>query len=150
MSTDAMPGGAALTPAEQLRYAREILHLEGQTLVHLAARLDTEFCRAAELLFACPGSVIVTGMGKAGLIGQKVAATLASTGTRGHFLHPGEARHGDLGRIHAEDVVLILSQSGETEEITRLLPTLKEWKVSLIAMTARRGSTLGRAAKVVI
>jgi len=149
MSTDAKMS-APLSPADQLRYAREIIQLEGQALLHLVSRLDTEFCRAVELLHHCRGSVIVTGMGKAGLIGQKIAATLASTGTRSHFLHPGEARHGDLGRIHPNDVVMILSQSGETEEITRLLPSLKEWKISIVAVTSRRGSTLGKAAQVVI
>ncbi|HZZ73708.1 MAG TPA: KpsF/GutQ family sugar-phosphate isomerase [Pirellulales bacterium] len=150
MSMDGQPGGAALTPAEQLRYAREIIQVESQALAQLASRLDTEFCRAAELLFACRGSLIVTGMGKAGLIGQKISATLASTGTRSHFLHPSEARHGDLGKVHRDDVMLVLSQSGETEEITRLLPVFHQWKVAVVALTSRRGSTLGRAAEVVI
>ncbi len=80
-------------------------------------RLDGEFCRAVDLFFRCRGSVIVSGMGKAGLIGQKIMATLASTGTRSHCLHPAEAVHGDLGRVHRDDVMLILSQSGETEEV---------------------------------
>lgn len=150
MSKDASPAAPDISPADQLRYAREIIHLEGQTLLQLASRLDTEFCRAVELIFHLRGSVIVTGMGKAGLIGQKIAATLSSTGTRSHFMHPGEARHGDLGRIHAEDIVLILSQSGETEEITRLLPTLKEWNVPIIAVTAVRTNTLARQARAVI
>lgn len=139
-----------LSPFEQLRYAREIIVLEGQALASLAARLDGEFCRAVQLLHDCRGSVIVTGMGKAGLIAQKIAATLASTGTRGHFLHPAEAVHGDLGRIHQHDVMLALSQSGETEEVTRLLPSLADFGVPLIAVTGRRSSTLGRAARVVI
>ena len=90
------------------------------------------------------------GMGKAGLIAQKVAATLASTGTRSHFLHPAEAVHGDLGRVHGDDVMLVLSQSGETEEVVRLLPSLASFGVPLIAVTASRDSTLGRAASVVI
>jgi arabinose-5-phosphate isomerase len=147
---NSQPGIPALAPAEQLRYAREIIHLEGQALLQLASRLDTEFCRAVDLIFQVRGSVIVTGMGKAGLIGQKIAATLASTGTRSHFIHPGEARHGDLGRVHPHDVMLILSQSGETEEITRLLPTLKEWNVPIIAVTASRTNPLARSAKAVI
>ncbi|MEX0866239.1 MAG: KpsF/GutQ family sugar-phosphate isomerase, partial [Pirellulales bacterium] len=140
----------ALSPFEQIRYAREIIRLEGTALLSLASRLDTEFCRATELLFDCESSVIVTGMGKAGLIGQKLAATLASTGTRSHFLHPAEAFHGDLGRIHRDDVVLVLSQSGETEEVLRLLPPLAEMHSAIIAITGRRGSTLAKAATVVL
>lgn len=139
-----------LSPAEQLRYAREIIQLEGSALLELSRRLDGEFCRAVAALFGCAGSVIVTGMGKAGLIGQKIAATLASTGTSSHFLHPAEAVHGDLGKIHHEDVMLILSQSGETEEVVRLLPSLASFGVTIIAMTARPASTLGRAATVLV
>ena len=98
-----------------------MLRSEGQAVLNLADRLQDEFCQAIDMLSQCRGNVIVTGMGKAGLIGQKIAATLASTGTSSHFLHPGEAMHGDLGRIHALDVVLALSFSGETGEMTRLL-----------------------------
>src|SRR6185295_11273417 len=116
----------------------------------LARRLDGEFCQAVDFLFRCRGSVIVSGMGKAGLIGQKIAATLASTGTRSHYLHPAEAVHGDLGRIHQSDLLLVLSQSGETEEVVRLLPSLAGFGVPIIAITGRRNSTLGRAATVVI
>src|SRR5262245_41166016 len=115
MSIDAAVALGPLSPFEQIRYARQIISMEAQALENLAMRLDTEFCRAIDELYHCPGSVIVTGIGKAGLIGQKIAATLASTGTRSHFLHAGEAVHGDLGRIHSTDVVLILSQSGETQ-----------------------------------
>src|SRR5688572_8407357 len=99
MSKEAQP--ATIDLEEQLRYARDVVRLEGQALLELASRLDERFPRAAQQVFACRGSVIVCGMGKAGLIGQKLAATLASTGTRSHFLHPAEAVHGDLGRIHA-------------------------------------------------
>jgi arabinose-5-phosphate isomerase len=141
---------ATLAAAEQLKYAAEIIEIEGNTLLSLAKRLDGEFCRAVDLVFRCSGSLIVTGIGKAGLIGQKLAATLASTGTRSHFLHPGEAVHGDLGRIHHNDVVLVLSQSGETEEVVRLLPSLASFGVPVIALTGRAASTLGRAATVVI
>jgi len=94
--------------------------------------------------------VIVCGMGKAGLVGQKIMATLGSTGTRSHFLHPAEAVHGDLGRVHPDDVMLILSQSGETEEITRILPSLLDLGVPTLAVTARTSSTLGQAATVVL
>ncbi len=141
---------AALSPADQLRDAREIIQLESRALWKLADRLDGEFCRAVEQLFGCRGSVIVSGMGKAGLIGQKIAATLASTGTRSHYLHPAEAVHGDLGRIHHEDVLLILSQSGETEEVVRLLPSLTTLGVPIVAVTGSRTSTLARAATVTI
>ncbi len=140
----------ALTNFEQLTYAREILQLEGEAILRLGTRLNLEFCRAVELLRSCRGTVIVSGIGKAGLIGQKVSATLCSTGTRSIFLHPAEAVHGDLGRVAAEDVVLMLSQSGETEEVTRLLPALRRIGVSLIALTARETSTLGKAATVTI
>jgi arabinose-5-phosphate isomerase len=150
MSTDAAPAPGPLSPFEQLRYAKQIIEIEAQALEGLAARLDTEFCRAVEELYHCPGSVIVTGIGKAGLIGQKIAATLSSTGTRSHFLHAGEAVHGDLGRIHRTDAILMLSQSGETQEVTRLLPTLKSLGIPIIAITGSRTSTLGRAAHVTI
>jgi arabinose-5-phosphate isomerase len=135
---------------DPLRYGRRIIELECQALARVAERLDDHFCRAAEALFACRGSVIVCGMGNAGLIAQKIAATLASTGTRSHFLHPAEAVHGDLGRIHHDDLVLAFSQSGETEEVVRLLPALASFGVPLVAVTTRRDSTLGRAAVVTV
>lgn len=148
--TPSSASSSALSPFEQIRYAREIIRMEGTALLSLASRLDTEFCRAVDLLFACEASVIVIGMGKAGLIGQKLAATLASTGTRSHFLHPAEAFHGDLGRIHRDDVLVILSQSGETEEVLKLLPTLEQMNSQTIAITGRRGSRLAKAATVVL
>jgi arabinose-5-phosphate isomerase len=150
MSTEVSRSPAVLSPFEQLRYARQIIELESRTLAAVARRLDGHFCLAVDYLYHCRGSVIVTGMGKAGLVGQKIMATLASTGTRSHCLHPAEAVHGDLGRIHGDDLVLILSQSGETEEILRLLPSLVELKVPILAITARRESSLGRAAAVTI
>lgn len=137
-------------PLDQLGYAREIIALEGRAVTNLARRLNGEFCRAVDALFACRGSVIATGMGKAGLIARKTAATLASTGTRSHYLHPAEAVHGDLGRVHADDVVLVFSQSGETEEVVRLLPSLTAFGVQIIAVAADRNCTLGRAAHVTI
>jgi len=150
MSAQAQPSSMRLSPFEQLRYARQILQLESRALAKLSERLDSEFCRAVELVFGCRGSVIVSGMGKAGLVGQKIMATLASTGTRSHCLHPAEAGHGDLGRVHPDDLMLILSQSGQTEEILRLLPPLVELGVPIIAVTARADSTLGQAATVVL
>lgn len=149
MSTDAVSLGD-LSPFEQLSYAREIIRLEAQALEKVAGRLGLEFCRAVELLEQCRGSVVVSGIGKAGLIGQKISATMASTGTRSFFLHPAEAVHGDLGRLRDDDVVLVLSQSGETEEVVRILPSLKQTGLPIIAVTARATSTLGRAADVVL
>ncbi len=134
----------------QLRLAREIVETEGQALIGLSKRLGDSFCDAVGLLFHCRGSVIACGMGKAGLIGQKIAATLSSTGTRSHFLHPAEAVHGDLGRIGSGDVILMLSQSGETSEVTLLLPSLLSLGTQIIAITAKAHSTLARAAKTTI
>ncbi|MEX0586003.1 MAG: KpsF/GutQ family sugar-phosphate isomerase [Pirellulales bacterium] len=137
-------------PLDPLRLAREVIEQEGHALLALSKRLDEGVGRAIKLLVDCPGSVIVLGIGKAGLIGNKIAATLASTGTRSHFLHPVEAVHGDLGRIAAGDVALILSQSGETAEVIRLLPVMAELGLAVVAITARRTSTLGRAAAAVV
>ena len=150
MSMEAIASPARLTDFEQLRFARQIIQTEGRALALVAKRLDGEFCRAVGCLYECRGNVIVSGMGKAGLIGQKIMATLASTGTPSHYLHPAEALHGDLGRIQRDDVALVLSQSGETEEVLRLLPSLASLGVPIIAITARADSTLGRAAKVVL
>lgn len=148
MNMEAARQSEVLSRFEQMRLAREIIHSEGQALLALSERLGEEFCEAIALLFRCRGSVIVSGMGKAGLVGQKIAATLASTGTRSHFLHPGEAIHGDLGRVHRDDVVLMLSFSGETEEVTRLLPSLVQ--IPLVAITGRPSSALARAAAVTL
>lgn len=139
-----------LTAEEQLRAAREIVRREAAGVWKVSYRLSSTFCEAVKLLFDCKGSAIVTGMGKAGLIGQKTAATLSSTGTRAHFLHPAEAFHGDLGRIHPDDVVVMLTQSGETAEVVQLLPSLRDFGVPLVAITAAQQSTVGRAAAVVI
>ncbi len=106
MSTEAPSISAEFSPFEQLRFARQVIRQEGEALLALSERLRGEFCDAVQLMRSCRGNVIVTGMGKAGLIGQKIAATLASTGTSSHFVHPGEAVHGDLGRIHPLDMVL--------------------------------------------
>ena len=140
----------ALTAVEQLRSAKEIMRQEAVALWHVSNRLDSSFTDAVKLLMEARGGVIVTGMGKAGIIGQKIAATLASTGAYAHFVHPAEAFHGDLGRFHEDDVVLALSQSGETSEVTQLLPSLRSRGLPIIAMTASAESTLGRAAEVVL
>lgn len=150
MSTDAMVATDDATDAERLIWGREVLRREAASLVELSGRLGDSFAAAVRCLERCAGSVLVTGMGKAGWIGQKISATLASTGTRSHFLHPAEAMHGDLGRIAPGDVVLALSNSGETEEIVRLLPSFRKLQVQLVAITSRSSSTLGRAAAVTI
>lgn len=135
---------------QQLRYARDVIRWTGQAVLEAAERLGPSFCDAVRLIWHCRGSVIVMGMGKAGLIGQKISATLASTGTPSHFVHPAEAVHGDLGRIRPQDVAMVLSASGETEEITRMLPYLREAGIPIIALTGHAESRLGRAATVVI
>jgi arabinose-5-phosphate isomerase len=138
------------TEAEGLAFAREVLRIEADALDRVRERLDSTIARAAEQVFRCRGSVIVTGMGKAGIVGQKLAATLASTGTRAFPLHPGEAIHGDLGRVREDDVVIALSQSGETEEVLRLLPALRRIGAILVAITGRSGSSLGKAADLCV
>lgn len=135
---------------EQLRQARDVLRTEAQAIDELSGRLDSDFCAAVELLVSCRGRVVVTGMGKAGLIGRKVAATLSSTGTPAHFLHPAEAVHGDLGCLGGEDVLLALSNSGETEELCRLLPLVQRLGVRIVAITAVDTSALGSQADAVI
>ncbi|WFM72600.1 KpsF/GutQ family sugar-phosphate isomerase [Halomonas sp. CKK8] len=127
--------------------ARRTLELEQQAIAALAGRLDDAFDHACELILACRGRVVVTGMGKSGHVAGKIAATLASTGTPAFFVHPGEASHGDLGMITPGDVVLALSNSGETAEVTALLPLLKRMGTPLISMTGRPGSTLARHAE---
>ena len=128
------------------REGREVLSLESRALGQLADRLDAKFSRACELLLACEGRVIVVGMGKSGHIGGKIAATLASTGTPAFFVHPGEASHGDLGMITPGDLVIAISNSGETPEILALLPIIKRMGIPLIAMTGQAASTLGNTA----
>lgn len=126
--------------------ARDVLILEADSVRELADRLGEEFIEAWRICLACRGRVIVTGMGKSGHVGGKIAATLASTGTPSFFVHPGEASHGDLGMITGEDVVLALSNSGETQEVVTILPLIKRLNVPLISMTGRADSTLARAA----
>ena len=128
------------------RAGREVLSLESRALGQLADRLDARFSRACELLLACEGRVIVVGMGKSGHIGGKIAATLASTGTPAFFVHPGEASHGALGMITLGDLVIAISNSGETPEILALLPIIKRMGIPLIAMTGQAASTLGNTA----
>lgn len=138
------------TATDLLDRGRAVLRAEGEAVLRAAAGLDASFCRAVMLIAGCTGKVVVTGIGKAGLVAQKIAATLASTGTPSHFLHPAEAMHGDLGVLRRDDLLLALSQSGETEEITRLLPHVAAAGVRIVALTGRADSTLGRASAVVV
>lgn len=131
-----------------LETARRVLEIESLAIRGLIDRLDESLDRAVDLLVDCRGRVVVTGMGKSGIIGQKISATLASTGTPSHFLHPSEAVHGDLGRIVAGDVVLALSNSGETEEIVRLLELIRRIGARVVAMSGAPTSTLARHADV--
>lgn len=145
MSTASKP---ALVPAEVIDRGRKVLELEARSVSALAARLDTSFVRAVELLLGCRGKVVVTGMGKSGHVCRKIAATLASTGSPALFLHPGEGAHGDLGVVATGDVVVAISQSGETEEVCRILPSLKRLGIPVIAVTGKPSSTLGTAGEV--
>ncbi len=142
-------GGQDAAADERLQgLGRAVLQLEADAVAALAGRIDAAFSRACHHLLACRGRVIVTGMGKSGHIGSKVAATLASTGTPAFFVHPGEASHGDLGMITADDAVVALSNSGETDEINAILPLIRRLGVPLIALTGKPGSTLAREASV--
>ncbi len=128
--------------------ARRVLTIESEAIADLASRLDSAFDRAVELLVGCKGRVVVTGMGKSGIVCQKIAATLSSTGTPAYFLHPAEALHGDIGLLVAGDVVLAVSNSGETEELVRCLELVRRVGVPIVAMTGMPGSTLARHADV--
>ncbi|TDI35530.1 MAG: KpsF/GutQ family sugar-phosphate isomerase [Acidobacteria bacterium] len=142
-----------MTPKDQhpdLEEARRVLQVEADAILGLLERLDEQFIQAVELLSGCRGRVITTGMGKSGIIARKLAATFSSTGTPAQFLHPAEAVHGDLGIVTTHDLVIALSHSGETEEIGRLLETIKRLDVSLIALTGKKDSTLARYADVVL
>jgi arabinose-5-phosphate isomerase len=136
--------------AEGLAFARDVLRIEAEALERVRDQLGHSIARAADLIYRSTGNVIVTGMGKAGLVGQKLAATLASTGTRAYPLHPGDAVHGDLGRIRSDDIVIALSQRGETEEVLRLVPAIRRIGACLVAITERADSTLGQAADLCI
>ncbi len=133
-----------------LQLAREALTIEADAVQAMAQRLDQRFVDVVQRMLACRGRVVVTGMGKSGHVGRKIAATLASTGTPAMFVHPAEASHGDLGMITTADVVLAISNSGESEELTAILPLIKRMGVPMVAMTGRAESSLGRHADVVL
>ena len=143
-----MSAFSAFDARQALALARDTLQIEADALLAASARLGSELADAVQLILAAQGRAVVMGMGKSGHVGRKVAATLASTGTPAMFVHPAEASHGDLGMITAADVVLAISNSGESDELTVLLPVLKRMNVPLVAMTSRRDSSLGSQAVV--
>ena len=124
--------------------AKEVLRIEAESIRRLSSRINKDFEKAVNMIFACKGRVVVTGMGKAGIIGNKISATLASTGTPSLWLHSAEAIHGDLGRVRKEDIVVAISNSGETEEVVKLVPNIKKIGAKLIAMTGNMRSTLAK------
>jgi arabinose-5-phosphate isomerase len=133
-----------------LATAKRVLRIESEAIAGLIARLDERFEKAVELLYACKGRVVVTGLGKSGLIGRKIAATFASIGTPSLFLHASEALHGDLGMLACDDVLLAISSSGETEELIELVESVKRLGIHLITLTANARSTLGSASNIVL
>ncbi|MBM3478602.1 MAG: KpsF/GutQ family sugar-phosphate isomerase [Alphaproteobacteria bacterium] len=146
-TAEAATAGAS---AADLEAGRRVLALEAEALAQLGRMLDASFTRALDLLAATTGRVIVSGMGKSGLVGRKIAATLASTGTPAQYVHPGEASHGDLGMIAGGDAILALSNSGETPELADLLAHSRRFAIPLVAITSRPGSTLAQAADVAL
>lgn len=135
---------------EMLAHAQDVLRLEAEAVLELIPRVDDNFARAIQMILDCQGRTVITGMGKSGLIGAKMAATLASTGTPSFFLHPAEAIHGDLGMVTCHDVVIALSNSGETGEVLNILPSLRRIGAKIIAMVGNPTSTLAKNADVVL
>ncbi len=133
-----------------LDYARSVIGAEADGVRAMTDIVDDTFARAAEMIYKCTGSVIISGIGKAGIVGEKISATMASTGTPSHFLHPAEAIHGDLGRLRQDDIVLVLSHGGETDEVNRLINLVKQLDIKLISITADENSTLGKYSDIVL
>jgi arabinose-5-phosphate isomerase len=148
MSSTLKAQQAANTKQPTLQLARDVLLLEASEINALASRLDSQFTDAVAMILQCTGRVVVSGMGKSGHIGGKIASTLASTGTPAFFMHPAEASHGDLGMITAGDIVIALSNSGESDEILAIVPPLKRLGASIIAITGNDSSTLAKAADI--
>ncbi|HHP0339049.1 TPA: KpsF/GutQ family sugar-phosphate isomerase [Campylobacter lari subsp. concheus] len=135
---------------DAIKIAKEVFEIESKTILDLRDNLDEDFNKAVELILSIKGRCVVSGMGKSGHIGAKIAATLASTGTPSFFMHPGEALHGDLGMLTSEDVLLAISNSGETEEVLKLIPVIKKRKIPLIVMAGNQNSTLAKQADIFI
>jgi arabinose-5-phosphate isomerase len=133
-----------------LEYARKVIEAEAEAIKSVTPIVDGNFAVAVEMIYNCAGSVIVSGIGKAGIIGRKISATLASTGTPSHFLHPAEAIHGDLGRLRKGDIVIVLSYGGETDEVIRLINLVKQLEIKLISITGDGDSTLSKYSDVVL
>jgi len=133
-----------------IQQGKRVLEIEARAIAALVDRLDERFAKAVDLLHRCPGKVVVSGMGKSGLIGQKIAATLASTGTPAFFVHPADGIHGDLGMLAKQDALLAISNSGETEEVIKLLPFMKRLNIPIISLTGRTQSTLAKNSDVVL
>lgn len=133
-----------------IEIAKEVISIEREAINDLEKKLDDSFVKACEILYNCKGKVVVTGIGKSGIIGQKIASTLASTGTPAFFMHPAEGLHGDLGVLSRNDVVIAISNSGQSEEILKILPIIKRFGVKLIVMTGKKRSTLAKAGDVVL
>jgi len=149
-----MLGGHVLDGSPQvefdLEYARQVIQAEAEAIASVTPIVDASFAQACTMIHDCGGSCIVSGIGKAGIIGQKISATLASTGTPSHFLHPAEAVHGDLGRLRKNDVVIVLSYGGETDEVVRLINLVKQLQIKLIAITGDSDSTLCKHSDIVL
>lgn len=148
MSGETAPESGPMTDERLCRLGRAVMETEAAAITELIPRVDADFARACRIMLGCHGRIVVLGMGKSGHIAGKIAATLASTGSPAFFVHPGEASHGALGMITATDVVLALSNSGETQELVTILPLIKRLDVPLVALTGQPGSTLGQAASV--
>jgi arabinose-5-phosphate isomerase len=133
-----------------LEYARQVIQAEAEAIMAITPIVNESFASACRMIYDCSGSCIVSGIGKAGIIGQKISATLASTGTPSHFIHPAEAVHGDLGRLRKNDVVMVLSYGGETDEVTRLINLVKQLGIQLIAITGEQDSTLCKHSDVAL
>jgi len=133
-----------------IEVAKKVLKTEAEAISSLVERVGKEFEKAVDMIYNSKGRVVVTGMGKSGIVGKKIAATLASTGTPAFFMHPAEASHGDLGMVTSDDVVIAISNSGETEEILNLIPFLKRFNVNIISITGNNGSTLSKSSDVSI
>jgi arabinose-5-phosphate isomerase len=149
-AADPNVAGAGQRPEFDLEYARSVIRTEADALASMTRIVDAAFARAARMIHDCTGSCIVSGIGKAGIIGRKISATLASTGTPSHFLHPAEAVHGDLGRLRKDDIVIVLSYGGETDEIIRLINLVKQLQIPLVAITSDGDSTLSQYSDVVL
>jgi arabinose-5-phosphate isomerase len=150
MTRQVHPAEPAATDAERLHFARQIIQAEAAALQRVAERLDSSFLRAVDLFYRCPGRIAVTGTGKSADVGQKIAGTLNSTGSRAYVLDATRAVHGDLGMVHPQDVALVLSHSGESEEIVRLLEPLRQFALALVGLTGSAESTLARRSDVAL